>query len=205
MDICSALPLEILLVVSSYLDLEDLFQLRSVSRSWYNNFTSPDFCLGVIEQHFPSAWLGFAEQLKINSAGGIIDKGNLLKWFQGAAMARLRRRHGRYQSTSVYYYNHISFRSEEEQFEQQYRNGRVAFRASSSGILTRNLRTGQTSRFLQKDRQSILEVRFLRFLEWHIISLGRILTGLVGSLRPISYHLYHQPVSRICFRMTSYL
>lgn len=159
MDICSQLPVEILLNVASHLELEDIFTLRAVSQSWHVNFSNPDFCLGIIQKHFPYAWEQFANAKSI-AGGEDSKKKRLLKWFQAAAMARRRRLHGRYHSTSTYYYNYTKANelTPEEQLERQYNNGKVAFRTRQSGILTRDLRTGQTSRFLEVNRKPIQEV-----------------------------------------------
>lgn len=176
MDICSQLPVEILLSVASHLELEDIFRFRVVSRSWHRMFSSPDLCLGMIQKHFPWARERFTDVTEITTKQDA-ERQRLLEWFQAASINRLRKLHGQYHSTSTYYYDYIVSNrlTQELQLDRRYGNGRVAFRTSESGILTRNLKTGQLLHFMEKNRHPIQEVCFSlvdRGLGFHVPTYG---------------------------------
>lgn len=160
MDICSKLPLELLVAVANYLSLEDVFTFRSVSQSWHKVFSNPAFCLSLVRIHLPSAWAQFSVRLLANPVRGVFANESFLRWFQGAVMARLRRRHGRYHSMLIYYYNyHRSGQlPRQHQIERKYNNGWVAFRMHESGVIARNLRTGFCTQYLEQNRKNIEKV-----------------------------------------------
>jgi hypothetical protein len=143
--------------MADHLDLEDVMRVRSVSRTWHEIFSTPEFCLEVIKKHFPSVWVRLYKSL--DAAGQDAAKTSLSKWLPGAAADRIRRHNGRYHSMSVYHYNYERAKRmpRQLQIERQYNNGRVAFRMHHYGLITRDLRTGVLTEFLDENRASIVD------------------------------------------------
>jgi hypothetical protein len=150
-DLCLNLPVELLLHVSQYLDLEDLMIARNVSRAWRDKFSSPDFAMGIIKMQFRTQW----EQTDLGDA---IAKEKLLEWLPKAAMKRLRKQRGQYLSMSAYHYQRGgALMPNHYKIEHQYDSGRIAFKFNES-IVVQSLKEGplaQPKVYLEASRTPI--------------------------------------------------
>ena len=147
-DICTEFPIELLICISDYLDLEDILNIRLVSRSWNELFTSPDICVGTIKKHFYPVWDRRFRHLNL------VPKEEPRTWLQHAAINRLRRLHGLYHCVAVYEEVHCA--SSERSSSQQYCNGRIAFKLGiGDRILVRDLRSESEVIFVDERRESI--------------------------------------------------
>lgn len=148
----SIFPVELLLCIAQHLDLQEVIILLSVSHAWKKAFSSPDFCIGIIKTHFRSVW---EERYRCLSTGQqLVDKMALAQWLPGAVRDRIRRQKGQYQSMSVYRESRLTI------LDWQYNNGRIAFRRGYGAITVRELRTDQTTTYMDENR--------IRFTNWHI-------------------------------------
>lgn len=143
-DICLEFPIELLLCIAEYLELEEVIRARAVSRTWNKTFSTADFCIGIIKTHFRSVW---EKSYRWLSAGQqSVQKDVLMQWLLAAAKDRIRRRHGRYRSMLIY-------RTMDYDIEDwQFKNGRLAFRRDSSAFIVRDLRTGSTVTYMDENR-----------------------------------------------------
>jgi hypothetical protein len=152
-DICGNLPLELLLGVSQYLELEDLKKALSVSRRWNDVFSSSEFHLGIVKLHFAPKWETSYKGLDPEQQR--VRQQALHEWLPDAAMKRIRRLHGRYHAMSTYHYSwgdrcpvDLYGRSE----RPQYCSGRIAYKVADGTIVVRNLRTGFSAVFADENR-----------------------------------------------------
>jgi hypothetical protein len=159
-DICGNLPVELLLCISQYLELEDLNRALSVSRRWNEVFSSPDFHLGLVKLHFIQIWATTYKGLDPEKQK--IRKRTLHNWLPDAALKRIKRLRGRYHSTSEYHYAwgkqcplvfHDNFDG------PQYCKGRVAYKVNEGTIMVRSLQTEHATIFADENR-----VRFSKWL-----------------------------------------
>ncbi len=155
-DIFTKIPVELLLHVADHLNLEDVIKARCVSRTWNQLFSSPDFCIGVIKKHFQLVWQN--QLFSMNPTEHSDAKARLQKWFQNAALARIRRQHGQYSSMAVYRYHFEDLRNdplrhpEDPLEERKYCNGRVAFRKSPYSFIVKSLRSNDTWTLMTENR-----------------------------------------------------
>ena len=158
-DICSNLPIEILLCVARYLNLEDLLVARSVSRKWNDIFSGEDFSVAIAKLHFPSTWERSFES--VDDEGERQVKIRLKDWLPGAARDRIRRNRGIYHSRSTFSYaprNELEWRY--PWIDRQYNYGRIAFRKNRCTIIVKHLalsNAGMQSIFVERNRQALGE------------------------------------------------
>ncbi|KAF4629642.1 hypothetical protein G7Y89_g8501 [Cudoniella acicularis] len=154
MDICACLPIEILLQIFSFLDLEDAMRARSISRQWQKIFSSPDFYIGITKQQFFSTW---DRRYKSADPGSQMNfKANLCKWLPNAASKRIKRLRGQYSEISAYPYPSFTNIGMNGDFESaQLCNGRIAHKVDSETILVKDLRSHWTKLFMDENRVSL--------------------------------------------------
>jgi len=152
-DICGHLPVELLLYVSQFLELEDLKRALSVSCRWNEVFSSPDFHLGIVKLHFVQIWettyKGLDPELQR------IRKSVIHDWLPDAALRRIKRLRGRYYSTSEYRYAWgkqcpLAFHNNLDR--PQYCNRRVAHKVDNGTIMVRSIRTEHAIVFADQNR-----------------------------------------------------
>lgn len=124
-DICANLPVELLLWVTKYLELEDLLRARQVSHKWNVQFSTPDFCIGVIKHRFRSTWENDYNRSLEDPEHIEIQKERLKAWLPRAIKHRLRWGKDRYYDIAQFGYSEAI--SRHARHLHQYRNGRVAF------------------------------------------------------------------------------
>jgi hypothetical protein len=129
-DIYAELPVELLVCIARYLDLDDIMRARRVSRKWNGQFSSPDFCIGVILHHFRGTWEHEYNKSLEGEGEILLEKVRLKDWLPGAVKRRIRRKQGYYYRR---YWFHNEYRGDiphsiQISDERQYSNGRVAFK-----------------------------------------------------------------------------
>jgi hypothetical protein len=136
-DICGELPVELLLGVAKHLELEDILRARDVSHKWKCQFSSPDFCVGIIKNRFGGTWdRNYNRSMK--DLGEIrAEKERLSNWLPSAIKHRLKWKYGKYHQPSHFYYHSLEGTSSPSD-KHQYCNGRVAFR-EDQGIIVKSL------------------------------------------------------------------
>ncbi|KAI1002018.1 hypothetical protein K3495_g6184 [Podosphaera aphanis] len=116
------LPSEICQIIANYLHLNDLVRIHSVSRSWRQIFSRPEFCLHIIKKHFQLAWEYY---FKPHNPSSTIIGGtpNPYKWLLRASVERIKRERG---LASVFKFK-FEFEFNWQDLPFQYCNGRIAF------------------------------------------------------------------------------
>ncbi|CCU81133.1 F-box domain protein [Blumeria hordei DH14] len=142
------LPPEIFLIIANYLDIEDLIQMKIVSRTWNKIFSDKEFCLQMIKKNFPFAINCQTKDFKTDSTREIpIDDPTV--WLRHAIINRVRRERGL--SSNMMRYD---LRWNYPKPKLKYCNGRIAFQKDGIFVV-RNLRTQNRSTFTTPDRQTI--------------------------------------------------
>ena len=83
-DICGSLPLEILLMVIDYLDLEDFENALHVSSRWQEVFSAPELSVKIVKNYFPWEWRLSYQSLE-GEEQAIALKESLPLWLRDAA------------------------------------------------------------------------------------------------------------------------
>jgi len=153
-DVCADLPVELLLYVAEYLDLEDVMRARCVSHQWNERFSSPDFCVGISKLHFRHIW---ERQYKaLGDSDQKLAKQAFANWFPGAAMDRIRKSLGQYSSMSIYHYTWEGMLIQGQPIhDYQYSNGRIAFERDKMTVIVKSLRTGSARSFVDDNRSRL--------------------------------------------------
>lgn len=134
-DICGGLPVEILLCIVKYLELDEIVRARRVSQTWNERFSDPEFCIGVLKIHFRGTWENHYNK-NLRGEEKQTERVRLAAWLAGAAKRRIQRKRGEF--------HHVSFFVEARDPEDwtsdvyQYSNGRVAFKRRE-GICVKDL------------------------------------------------------------------
>lgn len=152
------LPVELLLCVVQFMELEDFLTARLVSRSWNERFCSPDLCIGAIKVHFRSTWETSYKALQGEAQDDA--KARLTGWFTEEAVKRLRRRHCNYRSTTVSPYQRLLngklIKQPLRNRDVMYCNGRMAYRYDEGTVTFKPLATkGPPRSFKDDDRLPI--------------------------------------------------
>ena len=126
-DICGGLPVEILLQIAQFLDVEELIRARRVSRTWNEKFSNPDFCIGVVKIHFRGIWESDYNK-SLTGADEEAEKLRLAKWLSGACKQRMRRNLGLYIHMETFSPLTMEHNDETSDHMPQYCNRRVAFK-----------------------------------------------------------------------------
>ncbi|RDL38295.1 uncharacterized protein BP5553_02635 [Venustampulla echinocandica] len=187
-EIISHLPVELLLCVSAYLDLEDLMRARSVSRHWRRAFSNPDFCDGIARWYFRPTWEnihGGTDPDELND-----KKQAFVDLLPRVASKRIRRLRGKYSSISADSYAIPNYTTSFRNTNRQYCNGRVAYNKDPESILVKNLLTNLAIVITEENRIKLehwlLSDQFviawtvnpITLLTWRI---GNPLDGLASS------------------------
>jgi hypothetical protein len=84
-DICGNLPCELLLMVTSYLSLDDIISARNVSHRWREALSAPQLCIELVQRYFPWTWEKYQNQMTPNLSGQDAEKAELPRWLHGVA------------------------------------------------------------------------------------------------------------------------
>ncbi|KAG9238297.1 hypothetical protein BJ875DRAFT_437657 [Amylocarpus encephaloides] len=155
-DICGHLPTELLLHISSCLDLKDLMGARAVSRAWNRAFTNLDMTLAIVKTHFGPEWKDLLKNE--NPEMQHEQHQTLSKWLPRAASRRIRRLQGRYYSKSLHKYEEVpplEGLAWPASRNPQYCNGRVAYNRDNRSIVVWNLKTNTTAVVMEENRVEI--------------------------------------------------
>lgn len=135
-DICASLPVELLISITQYFDLEDILRARQVSHKWNVQFSSHDFYVGVAKHHFQGAWERELKKLASFEESRVSEKDLLETWLLDTIKRRIRRRRGCAYKISSFHNEWAKDYSSRADNEREYCNGRVAFPHDGAVIVT---------------------------------------------------------------------
>lgn len=158
-DICASLPVELLLQIAQYAELEDILRFRCVSHAWHNAFNNMDFCTGLAKYHFPLLSTAFSKVLDL---GGSPEVDERLATINKRISQRARYLRGDYASRAAFSYRE-SDSSIYEYSPPQYKNGRFAYQCQEYGVAIKCLRQNTTKLYMHSVRQKIEDVSMLVF------------------------------------------
>lgn len=154
-DPLDKLPVELIIYMMKYLDLEDFTTMLCVSKTWRLKLLSRKLCVALLKMHFRKVWE--SEFVPLSEIDRKERLENIPSEFFDRCAKRVKKSHGKWHSVSCYRYPHLdrATTADEDANIIHYSNGRVGTIVDHFSIRVDNLRTHTTTHYMHEQRSPI--------------------------------------------------